>query len=79
MKYFGRTYKRQHISVDTDTVRADDPKVQQRLERIEKNYSKLDQVMSELEAKIELDERLTVSQDEVPVETSKRVRKKKPR
>ena len=79
MKYFGRNYKRQTIEVDTDSVSAEDPELVKRLDRIEQNYSRLDQVLSDLESRIELDDRLSTANEEAATDTSKRVRKKKPR
>jgi len=79
MKYFGRNYERKKLDIDTESVCADDPVLQKRLDRIEQNYSRLDQVLSELEARIELDDRLTASTEGEASGTTKRVRRKKPR
>ena len=79
MKYFGRNYERKKLDIDTESVSADDPVLQKRLDRIEQNYSRLDQVLSDLEARIELDDRLSASAEDESSDTSRKVRKKKPR
>ena len=40
------------INVDTSTIAHDSPEVEQRLERIQSNYAKFDELMVELEAKL---------------------------
>ena len=82
MKYFGKNYSKLEIEVDPASVTSEDPEMQKRVSRIEQNYSKLDQVLSEFEEQFALDDRLTAQTDtesQTGSNRSKRVRKKKPR
>lgn len=50
--------KPRKIEVDQSHANCDSPEVQKRLERIEKNYQQLDDILAELESKMESDDRL---------------------
>lgn len=56
---FGKKYKPRKLKIEVASVDRDSPAVQQRLDRIERNYKKLDEVLRDLESRIELDDRLT--------------------
>lgn len=56
---FGKKYKPRSIKIESAPVDHDSPAVQQRLDRIARNYQKLDEVLCDLESRIELDDRLT--------------------
>ena len=56
---FGKKYKPRKIKIESASVDNDSPAVQKRLDRIARNYQKLDEVFNDLETRIELDERLT--------------------
>ncbi len=55
---FKKHTKRKEIEIDRTGVNGDSPEVQIRLERIERNYGALDQILTELESRIKLDDRL---------------------
>ena len=62
---FGKKYKPRKIKVESAPIDRDSPAVQQRLDRIERNYQKLDEILCELESRIELDDRLTTDKENV--------------
>ena len=51
------------IEIDDSTANCDSPEMRKRLDRIERNYSQLDQVLVDLESKLDADERLTALDD----------------
>lgn len=70
--------KQTKIEIDSSQVSADSEIVQQRLERIQENYRQLDEVLAELESKIELDDRLSALDDtEVDFEATFGIKKKR--
>ena len=77
MAFFGKSLESRKININPDSTRSDDPEMQKRLDRIESNFDRLDQVLTDLEARIELDERLSVEMDPAAEEFS--IRQKKPR
>ncbi len=58
MSYFDKSFPHRQIVVDRCTPEADNPDMIRRLNRIESNYSRLDDILTELEARFELDDRL---------------------
>ena len=58
MSYFGKSLTSKKIVVRKEATSSDDSQMLKRLERIEINYSKLADVLSELEEQFELDDRL---------------------
>lgn len=56
---FGKKYKSRKIEIEAAAVDRDSPEVKKRLDRIERNYAKLDQILRDLETRIKLDDRLT--------------------
>lgn len=54
----GARYRRAKIEIDTDGPSAKSSQMTERLERIDRNYDKLAQILDELEEKIAMDERL---------------------
>ncbi len=55
---FKKQTQRKRIEIDRTGVHGDSPEVRIRLERIERNYGALDQILTELESRIKLDDRL---------------------
>ena len=53
-----KKYQSRRITIDTQGTSADSPDVQKRLERIRQNYLRLDEILVELETRIEFDDRL---------------------
>jgi len=51
------------IEIDDSAVNCDSPEMQKRLDRIARNYNQLDQVLVDLEAKLNTDERLAALDD----------------
>ena len=62
--FFNKKYKSRKIRIDVSAVDRDSPEVQRRLDRIERNYEKLDEILSDLESRIALDDRLAIEKDE---------------
>ena len=58
MNYFGKRLKSSQIVVSEESLSSNDPEILKRLERIERNYSKLSEILTELEVKFELEEEL---------------------
>jgi len=56
---FGKKYKSRKLEIEVAAIDRDSPEVKKRLDRIERNYAKLDEVLRELESRIKLDDRLT--------------------
>jgi hypothetical protein len=77
MAFFGKSLKSRKIDVNKDTVSSDDPEMLKRLDRIETNFNRLDEILTDLEMKFELDERLISELD--PAAEEFNLRKKKPR
>ncbi len=77
MAFFGKSLSSRKIDIDTKSLSSDDPDVLKRLHRIESNFDRLDEILSDLEARFELDERLTAEVDQ-EIEVNK-IGKKKPR
>ena len=59
MSYFGKPLTSKKIVVSKESTSSDDPEMLKRLERIENNYTKLADILSELEEQFEMDDRLT--------------------
>ena len=76
MAFFGKSLASRRIEIDADAVSSDCPELKKRLERIESNYLKLSDILTELEARFELDDRIT---SETDVDETTNIRKKKPR
>lgn len=74
MAFFGRSLKSKKIEIDPNSISSDSPEMQKRLDRIEGNYDKLDDILTHLETRFELDDRLATAYDE-----SVEKLKKKPR
>ena len=77
MAFFGKSLSSRKIDIDTKSLSSDDPDVLKRLHRIESNFDRLDEILSDLEARFELDERLTAEVDQ-EIDVNK-IGKKKPR
>ena len=60
---FGKKYKSRKLEIDAAAIDRDSPEVKKRLDRIERNYAKLDEVLRDLETRIKLDDRLTSDRD----------------
>ena len=66
------------IVIDSSTASCDSPEVKKRLERIHDNYRQLDEILAELESKIESDERLAAIDDaEIDFESAYGIKKKR--
>lgn len=64
MAFFSpKKLERRMIEVDASTSTSDSPEMQKRLARIEQNYDRLDDVLTDLESKISADERLQAMDD----------------
>ena len=74
MAFFGKSLESKRIRIDDDAVNSDSPEMKKRLDRIEGNYAKLDGILNELEARFELDERLTASAEKDLEEIKKKPR-----
>lgn len=61
---FGKKYKSRKIEIEAAAVDRDSPEVKKRLDRIERNYAKLDQILRDLETRIKLDDRLTSDKED---------------
>ena len=59
MSYFGKSLTSKKIVVGKESASSDDPEMLKRLQRIETNYSRLADILTELEEQFELDDRLT--------------------
>ena len=55
MTFFGRQTSIGKFKIDTEGVSAESPEVQKRLNRIATNYEKLNEVLTELEFKMDRD------------------------
>ncbi len=58
MSYFGRTPVHKKIAIDAQATNAASPDVAKRLTRIEGNYRRLDEILTELESRFEFEDRL---------------------
>jgi hypothetical protein len=74
------------IEIDDSTANCDSPEMRKRLDRIARNYNQLDQVLVDLESKLDTDERLAALDDkafdfesEFGVKPKRKWRKSKPR
>ena len=57
MAFFSeKKLRRVRIEIDDSAMKSDSPEIQSRMERIEANYGKLDEVLSKLERRFENDE-----------------------
>ena len=57
MAFFSeKKLRRVRIEIDDSAMKSDSPEIQSRMERIEANYGKLDEVLSKLEHRFENDE-----------------------
>ena len=66
------------IEIDRTAISSNSPEIQQRLDRIEDNYQRLDSILADVETKIRSDERLNAidqSITEIEVEVDGRKRK----
>lgn len=68
MAYFGKSLASKKIEVTSDSPTSDDPEILKRLERIETNYDKLADILTQLEQKFDMDDRLTAIFGEDPAE-----------
>ena len=66
MSFFGKSLSHRKIVVDQRATSADSPDMIKRLDRIESNYLRLNDILTELEAKFELDERLVIEAGDDP-------------
>ena len=64
MAYFGKSLASKKIEVSDDSTTSDDPEILKRLERIETNYDKLANILTQLEQKFEMDDKLSAIFDE---------------
>lgn len=64
MSYFGKSLVSKKITVSNESTSSDDPQMLMRLERIESNYIKLADVLTELEEQFEMDDRLAAILEE---------------
>jgi hypothetical protein len=81
MTYFSQP-KSKKIEVDPHAVSSRSPAVQQRIDRIVENYQRLDLMLSEIESKIQNDQRLNeIDQSilEIELQVDGRRRKWRPR
>jgi len=70
--------KHRRIEIDDSSVSSESPAVQNRLNRIEENYQQLDEILAELESKIQQDERLKdVDDANVDFEATYGIKKKR--
>lgn len=74
MKFFGKSLKSKQIEIDTSSVNSDSPELLKRLERIEGNYAKLDDILANLEARFELDDRLATEAEDALDDLKKKPR-----
>lgn len=77
MAFFGKSLKSRKIVINQEATSSECPELRKRLDRIETNYSKLDEILEQLETQFSLDERLT-SESDAEIETTK-ISRKKPR
>jgi hypothetical protein len=61
MSYFDKSFPQRRIVVERSSPDADNPDMKKRLIRIETNYSRLDDILTDLEARFEFDDRLLVA------------------
>ncbi len=59
MAFFGKSLAARKIEIKTGGQNSDCPEIQKRLDRIESNYTKLDEILNQLESRFELDDRVT--------------------
>ena len=78
MAFFGKSLAPRKIDVDTESTSANSPEMQKRLDRIETNYSKLEEILLQLETRFEMDDRLA-AEHQNDVDQLRKIRKKKPR
>ena len=76
MAFFGKSLRSRKIEINPETIDANSPEMQKRLDRIEDNFERLGEILDTLEARFELDDRLTPASDESATE---KLRTKKPR
>ena len=57
-KFFGREKSIGKLDIDADATSSDSPHMQKRLDRISSNYEQMDTILSELEAKIAINDEL---------------------
>jgi hypothetical protein len=70
--------KRRQIEIDSSTASCDSPEVKKRLARIQDNYRQLNEILADLESKIESDERLKAIDDaEIDFESAYGIKKKR--
>ena len=75
----GARYRSANIEIDTDGPSAKSSQMTERLERIDRNYDKLAQILDELEEKIAMDERLGEDADARDLSLSPAYRPRQPR
>ena len=75
----GSRYYSGKIEIDTEGPSAKSSRVTQRLERIGRNYDKLEQILDELELKIAMDDRLGQEADSSDPSPSPAYRPRQPR
>ena len=75
----GARYHSAKIEIDTDGPSAKSSQMTERLERIDRNYDKLAQILDELEEKIAMDERLGEDADARDLSSSPAYRPRQPR
>ena len=72
--------KSRRIEIDKNAVSSGSPQVRQRLDRIRENYQRLDSMLTEVEAKIRTDERLSaIDQSITEVEITRKKKRWRPR
>ena len=62
--FFGKSLSSKQIEINTDATCADTPEMVARLDRIENNYAKLSDILSDLEKRFEMDDRLAAMIEE---------------
>lgn len=68
----------QQIEIDESTESCDSPEIRRRLDRIEKNYQQLNEVLIDIESKLSTDERLVaLDNDDVDFESEFGIRPKR--
>ncbi len=63
MSFYGKPLSHRKIELDASATSSSSPEVRKRLDRIDTNYSRLDVLLSELEAQFDLDDRRMANSD----------------
>ncbi|MEM9413268.1 MAG: hypothetical protein AAGA30_19315 [Planctomycetota bacterium] len=76
MAFFGKSLRSRKIEINEASIDARSPDMLKRLDRIENNFERLNEILDNLETQFELDDRLVVDANDSP---SQKLRTKKPR